>query len=279
MFLDQRLFLIVFFLLFVVILIFCIIHVGVKIRHNNRIRELAKKTCCFVINLDKNADRLHRFYDCYSKSDLSAIKLDRFAGINGKQLDLKDYVTNEAYEQILRAEQSGYRQRHYELTRGAVGCFLSHATLFKKLLQDDQHEFYLIFEDDAFVPPKVIDRLSYLVDHASDDWDILVFGVIREVLSDRGILFDKVKAWWGLFGYAINKRGAKKFLDEFQTHKIDKQIDSMMSMMIAENKLNVYSSRIHLISHNASGTDIQLPVKVQKDIDPFKYENIELFLP
>ena len=279
MFLDQRLFIVVFFLLFLLLLVFSIIHVGVQIRHNNKVKELNKKTQCFVINLEKNADRLQRFYDSYSRSDLSVVKLSRFDAINGKQLDLQDYVTNEAYKQIMQAESSGYRQRHYELTRGAVGCFLSHASLFKRLLQDDDKEFYLIFEDDAYIPPKVIDRLAYLLDKAPDDWDIIVFGVIREVLIDRGMLFDKVKAWWGLFGYAINKRGAQKFLDEFSKHKIDKQIDSMMSLMVAENKLNVYSSKMHLISHNASGTDIQLPVKVHKDIDPFKYENIELFLP
>ena len=277
MFLDQRLLLIVFILLFLALLIVCLINVGTKIRHDNKIKELGKRMQCYVINLEKNVERLNHFLNSYSKSDLSALKLERFNAINGKKLDLKDYVTNKAYDQIISAERNGYRVRHYELTRGAVGCFLSHASIFKKLLTDDKHEFYMIFEDDAFVPPKIIDRLEYLINHAPQDWDILVFGVIREVLSDRGILYDKVKAWWGLFGYIINKRGAEKFMKEFQANKIDKQIDSMMSMMIVENKLNVYSSRVHLISHNAEGTDIQLPVKVQRNIDPFKYGNIELF--
>lgn len=277
MFLDQRLLLIVFILLFLALLIVCLINVGTKIRHDNKIKELGKRMQCYVINLEKNVERLNHFLNSYSKSDLSALKLERFNAVNGKKLDLKDYVSNKAYDQIISAERNGYRVRHYELTRGAVGCFLSHASIFKKLLIDDKHEFYMIFEDDAFVPPKIIDRLEYLVNHAPQDWDVLVFGVIREVLSDRGILYDKVKAWWGLFGYIINKRGAEKFMKEFQANKIDKQIDSMMSMMIVENKLNVYSSRVHLISHNAEGTDIQLPVKVQRNIDPFKYGNIELF--
>lgn len=232
---------------------------------------------CFVINLEKNAERLNHFLNSYFNSDLNVIKLERFNAIYGRKLDLKDYVTNKAYDQIISAEKNGYRVRHYELTRGAVGCFLSHASIFKKLLSDNKHEFYMIFEDDAFVPPKVIHRLEYFVTNAPNDWDILVFGVIREVLYDKGQLFDKVKTWWGLFGYIINKRGAEKFMREFQVNKIDKQIDSMMSMMIVENKLNVYSSRIHLISHNAEGTDIQLPIKVQRNIDPFKYGNVELF--
>jgi len=277
MFVDQRLLLIVFVLLFLAILIICVINFSNRISHNKKIKALEKRMKCFVINLEKNAERLNHFLNSYSKSDLSAIKLERFNAINGRKLDLKDYVTNKANDQIISAEKNGYRVRHYELTRGAVGCFLSHASIFKKLLSDDKHEFYMIFEDDAFVPPKVINRLEHLISHAPQDWDILVFGVIREVLAEKGQLFDKVKAWWGLFGYVINKRGAEKFMNEFKTNKIDKQIDSMMSMMIVENKLNVYSSKDHLISHNAEGTDIQLPVKVQRNIDPFKYGNIELF--
>lgn len=277
MFVDQRLLLIVFVLLFLAILIICLINFNNRIRHNKKIKALGKRMQCFVINLEKNAERLNHFLNSYFNSDLNVIKLERFNAIYGRKLDLKDYVTNKAYDQIISAEKNGYRVRHYELTRGAVGCFLSHASIFKKLLSDNKHEFYMIFEDDAFVPPKVIHRLEYFVTNAPNDWDILVFGVIREVLYDKGQLFDKVKTWWGLFGYIINKRGAEKFMREFQVNKIDKQIDSMMSMMIVENKLNVYSSRIHLISHNAEGTDIQLPIKVQRNIDPFKYGNVELF--
>lgn len=278
MFIDQKVMLIVFMVIFLCLLVISVIHVGVKITYNSRVRELQKKTKCFVINLEKNVKRLNRFLKSYSNSDLSTVNLERFNAIDGKKIELKDYVTDDAHDQIVNAEKNGYRYRHYELTRGAVGCFLSHASIFKKLLKDPEHDFYIIFEDDAYVPPKVANRIAFLLNNSPKDWDILVFGVIREVLSEKGVLFDKVKAWWGLFGYVINKQGASKFLQEFQKNRIDKQIDSMMSMMIVQDKLNVYSSHMHLIGHNAEGTDIQLPVKVQKNIDPFKYGDVELFI-
>lgn len=248
-----------------------------RIQNNKSIKSFSKSTKCFVINLEKNTDRLQRFLEGYTKSDINSITLERFNAINGKEVDLVEYVTPLAYDQIISAETNGYRLRHYELTRGAIGCFLSHVSLYNRLLDDSNHDFYLIFEDDAVVPANVIKKLQYLIKKAPDNWDILVFGVIREVISEPGEIFDKVKTWWGLFGYAINKKGAKRIVDEFNNTKIDKQIDSMMSMMINENNLDVYSSTIHLISHNSDDTDIQLPIQIADNIDPYKYEDIELY--
>jgi GR25 family glycosyltransferase involved in LPS biosynthesis len=277
MFVQQK-FLTLFIILFVVLLLITIIYVGTKMNNSKIIKKFSKKTKSFVINLEKNADRLARFTDSYDESDINIIPLERFNAVNGKTLELQKYVTDKAYDQINSAETNGYRLRHYELTRGAVGCFMSHTTLYKKLLDDREHDFYLIFEDDAFVPQSVIKPLQLYLDNAPYDWDIIVFGVIREVIDQKGKLFDKVKTWWGLFGYAINKKGAKKFVNELnQKKRIDKQIDSMMSMMIQEKKLNVYSSSVHLIKHDSDGTDIQLPIKLQSDINPYNYENVELY--
>jgi GR25 family glycosyltransferase involved in LPS biosynthesis len=214
------------------------------------------------------------------RSDIRVIPLERFNAIDGKKLDIKNIVTDKAYKQILSAENNGYRLRHYELTRGAVGCFMSHTSLFKRLRDDESKEFYLIFEDDAMIQPRVIEYIKYYINNAPKDWDMIMFGVLREVISKQGKDYDKVKVWWGLFGYAVSKKGANTFLDYLNTHgKIDKQIDSMMSMMTVENRLAVYSTKIHFIGHNEEGarTDIQLPVRLAKNINPFKYDNIELF--
>lgn len=276
--LDQRLILIAFLVIFVLLFVISIIYIGIKLKNIKYIKEFANKTKCFVINLEKNVDRLQKFIDVYTRSDITIINLERFNAVNGKSVNLEQYVTPLAYDQIITAEKNGYRFRHYELTRGAVGCFLSHITLYNKLLNDNDHDFYLIFEDDAYIPKNIIKELEYFIEMAPPDWDILVFGVIREVISESGELYDKVKTWWGLFGYAINKKGAERFMNEFnEQKKIDKQIDSMMSMMINDNKLNVYSSRVQLISHNSDGSDIQLPIQTAFDIDPFKYKNIELY--
>jgi GR25 family glycosyltransferase involved in LPS biosynthesis len=276
---DRKIALILFVALFVIVLVLCILQMTQVQSSNKKPDTFIDKTKSFVINLDKNIERLTSFMESYTSSDLNVIPIERFVAINGKQIDISQYVSDTAYKQILHAESNGYRMRHYELTRGAVGCFLSHASLFNRLLKDPKHSYYLIFEDDAKVPPKCLDSIKIYIENAPEDWDILLFGVLRKVITARNSVLDKVRVWWGLFGYAINKRGAKKVIDYLnQNNKIDKQVDSMLSLMIIEGKLNVYSTREQIINHNPNNTatDIQLPVKVAKDVDPFKYENITL---
>lgn len=278
--LHRNILLLFFFVLFVVMFMVCVYQIAIILKAKTKVKDFAKSTKSYVINLDKNKERLALFTTRYFESDMSMIDLDRFNAVNGKNVDIRNYVTDKAFLQITNAEQNGYRLRHYELTRGAVGCFLSHTALFNRLLKDESKDFYIIFEDDAVVPKTVIKQLQFYIENAPADWDILCFGVLRQIIQEQTTYYNKIQAWWGLFGYAINKKGAKKFIDELDAQKkIDKQIDSMMSMMIVESKLNVYSTRETLINHNADGleTDIQLPVKVLKNIDPFKYEDVELF--
>lgn len=276
---DHRWVLIVFLLLFVTLFVICVIHVGVVVHYQKSTHDFAKQTKCFVINLDKNVDRLNIFMQRYNHSDISVLEIERFKAVNGQEVDISKYVTEKALAQIIQAETNGYRLRHYELTRGAVGCFLSHTYLYRHLLKDDQHDFYIVFEDDAKVLPKCVELIQHYIQNAPTDWDIIVFGVIRQVVTSKNLLFNKVNAWWGLFGYTINKKGAKKFVEELdKQQKIDKQIDSMMSLMVQEGKLNVYTTSIPFINHNAdgTGTDIQLPVKLAGGVNPFMYERTAL---
>ena len=273
---DTRILIVIIFLVLIIFFILSILYI--KLRNGNQISLLKlNKSKCFVINLEKNTARLDNFLDSFNHSDLSPMGVQRFNAILGKNIDLKQYVTERAYTQIISAEKNGYRLRHYELTRGAVGCFLSHTALYKKLLNDPDADQYIIFEDDAYIPPDTLTRIVFLLENAPKEWDILMFGVIRGVPVAVGEIFTQLKTWWGLYGYVINKKGAKKFMDEFNQHMIDMQIDSLMSLMAVEDRFNAYASRYHIIKHNASGTDIQLPVRLALDVDPYLYDDVELY--
>ena len=52
----------------------------------------------------------------------------------------------------LAAEGRGYRTAHYQLTRGSVGCYLSHLRLYQHVLRGGA-QFALVFEDDAAIAP------------------------------------------------------------------------------------------------------------------------------
>lgn len=224
----------------------------------------------WVINLKKNKKRLHQFNKYYMSSDIRSITLNRFDAINGQEIDIEQYVTPKAYKQIHFSETNGYRLKHYELTRGAVGCYLSHVSLYQKLLEDDSVDYYIIFEDDAQFQPEIMEILSLYVDSLPENWDLFVLGTIHQEIFKTVGYFTKLKVFWGLFGYVINKKGARLFVDQFLEERINKQIDSMMSVMTINDRFNVYGLIKPLVYQDHQwGTDIQLSVKKHVSIDPF----------
>lgn len=234
------------------------------------------KTKAWVINLAKNKDRLDKFSYFYTTSDLNdRVPLDRFDAIYGKELDIQKYITPTAYSVLLQNEKNKYRTKHYQLTRGAVGCYLSHMALFEKLLEDPSVEYYLIFEDDAIVMSTVYNRILKALNTAPSNWDMIVLSPIMEVSKKKGRLFNKFETFWGLTGYIVNKKGAKKLVDEFKSRPISMQIDSKMSLMIMQGKLHVYGYKEKVLWHNkTSGTDIQMPVIKQPGINEYLIEDL-----
>jgi len=232
-------------------------------------------TKCWVINLAKNTERLERFNYFYGKSDISQLELERFNAIRGKDLNVKFHLTPTAYNTLIECERLKYRTKHYQLTRGAIGCYMSHTAIYKKLTEDPDYDYYIIFEDDAAILPNVIKKMELAINYAPSDWDMILFAPIMEIISDRTTYFKKYETFWGLCSYVINKKGAEKFMTEYESRPISMQIDSKMSLMIMQNKLNVYGFRDKLIWHDRSmGTDIQMPLRILPNVNPFYIEDL-----
>ena len=52
--------------------------------------------------------------------------------MNGKEIDVKPYVTERVYNGILDIDKTGQRHYHSQITRGAIGCYLSHLDIYNK---------------------------------------------------------------------------------------------------------------------------------------------------
>lgn len=261
--------------LLVLLSLICILLFSIFVVICNKNMDYRLNTKCWVINLSKNKDRYKRFRYYYDNSDLNKLELERFDAIYGKDLDVKNYITPKAYEILLENEKNKYRTKHYELTRGAIGCYLSHAALYQKLLEDKQYDYYIIFEDDAALMSRVYQRMGEAITLAPNDWDIILFSPIMEVLNGQNKKFKKMQTFWGLCGYAISKRGAQKCINEFNKKPINMQIDSKLSLMIMQDKLNVYGYKDKTIWHDRSqGTDIQMPVKPIIGVNPYYIEDL-----
>jgi GR25 family glycosyltransferase involved in LPS biosynthesis len=228
----------------------------------------------WVINLDKNKSRWKNVSKSYNQSDMVPIPITRFPAVVGSKLNPKIYLSEDALKELELNEKRGYRTRHYQLSRGGIGCFLSHYELMKKLMETD-NDMYLIFEDDIKFPKNTQAILTEKLNKAPKDWDIILFGFSRMHGYKEGDDFIKAMGFWGTSSYVINRRGAMKFLKECDIHKMDAQIDAFMSYLSQKGKLNVYATSERIIPNTDEGSDIQFQgVRTENNEDPFMYRGL-----
>lgn len=225
---------------------------------------------CYVINMAADRKRMQGFLHAYMQCDLSdKHSLIRHDATVGKSLQLAEHVSPKALSEILRAERNQYRQKHYELTRGGVGCYLSHVHVWKKVLESDKTSA-LIFEDDCVMAQNTESIIKKT--HVPHDWDICLLGYVcndchpsssgcHDVLS--------VQRFFGLHCYMIRTRAIRKILANPKTEWIHKQIDAVLSDMIRDKELVVYALPTPVAWQNNTDhpTTIQMQLKRVPGVD------------
>ena len=226
----------------------------------------------YVINMEKDKERYQKLLKYYNYSDLTALSLHRYNAVIGKTVPPEKWLSNDALSELQLIEKNGFRTHHHSLTRGGLGCFLSHYNLAKQLLQDNSVDAYLIFEDDTTMLSSTYDQILKSMREAPSDWDMLLFYTIRAVGRSENETFNKLKSFWGMNCYILKKSGAKKFVDEVNKTRIDGQVDCYLSRMIQQKKMNIYSTKTHFVSSNSKDTNIQTLLKPQQNVDPYDYK-------
>ena len=227
----------------------------------------------FVINMDKDVERYNKIASYYHNSDLSELPLERYSAVVGKNVEPSDWLTDDAINDFKQVLNNGYRTHHYQLTYGGIGCFLSHYNLAKQLLSEQKNiDAYIVFEDDTAIPRNLLSHIERNISELPEDWDYLMFYTIRANGEPSTNKLNKLKSFWGLNGYIINKKGARKLVEETNTNKIDGQIDSYLSRMIQQKKMNVYATKKHLVKSNAQDTNIQVILKPLKGVNPYDFK-------
>ena len=227
----------------------------------------------YIINMDKNTNRMTNVLRNYNNSDMAELKLHRYSAIVGKDVSFKNWLTSKAVIELEQVERNKYRLYHYQLTPGGVGCFLSHYNIMNKLINDLTCDYYFIMEDDITFNKNVLFNVRKSILQAPPNWDMLLYGYIRTVNNPtfNNELFMKLHAFWGMQGYIISKAGAKKIIAEVHKNKIDGQIDAYLSRMIQQNKINIYAYKNLVIQTVDAITDIQEKIMPQLNINPFFY--------
>lgn len=191
----------------------------------------------FCINLKERPDRWERFAKQPGVDRIAQrYPFQRFEGINGKLLDIKndDRVSLRTKRNILYQK----RRDHEDLdTPGGVGCYLSHYSVWKRFLDSDK-EKVLILEDDAEIPINFVEILETATEDLNqedikrpDIWLLAKpFGPTLTRALELGTptysknwSYDVVAP---LTGYILTREGAKTLCDN--AFPIDGHVDHFM---------------------------------------------------
>ena len=241
-------------------LIFVVIFLLVIRKQVGYVPEISRSDFdCYVINVKTNKSRLDYISSMYNDSDLSTEPFILIDAVDGKVADIKNSVTPRIWEGIEQIDKTGKRSDHGHLTRGMVGCYLSHLKVLE-MIQASNKPYGLVLEDDAMFPKDILDKnIKDVQESIPEDWDVILLGrwPLKEAIEKNYV---RVRKFWGTHGYLVNKKGAKKIIEQGGI-PIDDQIDGDMGKLAREGVLQIYAPYTNVITVN-----IQLPSQVQMDV-------------
>lgn len=225
----------------------------------------------YLMNLERRPDRLNDFMVNYNNTDLKKIQLTRMHAVDGSKLDLKSIpLTDMSKLELKQLETTGFRYKHYQLTRGAIGCYLSHVKIWENMLKNNQ-DIILIFEDDARPPPNIMFAINKIMLDIPKDWDIVLLGKYCHECEEHATYL-KMKRFILLHSYIISKKGVEKIIGTNSLFPISQQLDSFLSEI--SGTLNIYSPKTDIVRQGKSRTDIQAPIiKSKHNYDRMLLEN------
>lgn len=195
----------------------------------------------YVINLKKCTNRMRKFDDNMRSLKL---KYKRWDAVNGSAIKRDDSNTT-------------FLCRNYMCNNGVIGCYLSHITLWRHILNSNQNsqKWFMIFEDDARFTPKAIENLDGVFSDMKK-WksDNLYPDMINLacVISEK-IIYKKITNHIfqpfivnGMTAYIVSIPGIKKLLPILDK-PIPFHIDNLLTMHQLYNKNIGYYSTLNYV--------------------------------
>lgn len=148
-------------------------------------------------------------------------------------------------------------ESHPKLTRGEVGCFMSHRQIWEYMYTENIQTALIIEDDVQFYPGWQI-RTERALERLKDQpWDMLYVGRnyrkrLNKAFFCRGIA--RPGPSWGMFGYILHLRGAKKLLAAPEVQHIQTPCDVLLPEL---KDLEVYALHPCACTYLTLGSDTQ----------------------
>lgn len=228
----------------------------------NKESQFVKKTPYIkVINLERRKDRKEKIINVLNNKGFTNNDYEIINAVDGNELlesnkDLNLFIGND-----------------FNSRRGFIGCALSHYYIWKRLALDNEHNYYVVFEDD-FIPSNNIKMKLDTIRDEMENKELIFFGYhmvdrernkvkhIYNIESDNTNI-DKlnVSLYIGAtHAYSINKKGANILLNFVEKNGIKHGIDYIMGKL---NGGDFYETQPHICfaDWNEYGQDIDSDIQ------------------
>ena len=211
----------------------------------------------FVIGSEElSENRLKRFF---LKNKLQDTKIKLWPAIIGTNVDIDFYKK----EKFLTSD--------FKINLiGSLGCLLSHATLWKKCVEDKNCNIALIFEDDAIIKEDFTEKIKEIKEsHLPEDWTILRLsykGLIGKPISETVIKPDPIKKKGvnaGTWCYLLNTKNVQTLLNIILPYDNKNSMDVLMRNNMEDLKIyfSKYNHAIHYEKNYSPRKDLNLQKK------------------
>jgi GR25 family glycosyltransferase involved in LPS biosynthesis len=232
---------------------------------------------CYVLNLERHQIRLQWFLQQFDSSDLAASELRRFRAVDAASVwpHARALVYEPALARLAVVERLRFRQTHFELpSRGGIGCALSHLCSWLDILSDaaaPANQLYLVMEDDATLPRRLLGSLKKALQGVSAGWDILLLGcrTPEPSMVTKHTTHVDIRMFQGTHAYLISKAAVRKIFENGAL-PLTEQIDAYLSGLAQATKLKIYALPKRLV-----GTTKRWGSSIQLDYD-FEFSHAKL---
>ena len=228
-----------------------------------------------IVNLERRSDRKKDTMKKLVNSGVSSEDYEFIKAIDGSLL-----APTPELKHLFRNNDFGSR-------KGVIGCALSHYNLWKRLVDDSQHEYYVIMEDDfvlcsnfkkhietlksnnEFVDREVL-FLGYHMFEKNRNYDI--YNLVSHEVDVKELNKDIYIG--GYFAYSINKVGAKKILDYIDQNGINHGID-YLNKILDNDMLSSYECQPQIVFSDWNENGKKIDSDIQNAFDAIDFSGVE----
>jgi len=227
-----------------------------------------------IVNLERRGDR---------KKDTMKKLVD--SGVSSEDYEFIKAVDGSLLEPTPELKHL-FRNNDFGSRRGVIGCALSHYNLWKRLVNDSQHEYYVIMEDDfvlcsnfnkqleslksnnEFASREVL-FLGYHMFEKNRNYDI--YNLVSQAVDVKDLNKDLYIG--GYFAYSMNKTGAKKLLEYIDKNGINHGID-YLNKILDNNILDSYECQPQIVFSDWNENGKKIDSDIQNTFDSIDFTGV-----